>query len=265
MVSEEINRDRVVRALVDAIEPLEYAYALWEGGAVAFGCLDRWSDIDICVDAEDSRVQDVFPVAEKALTSVAPIELKYDVPPASTHGYVQAFYRLEGTPKYMLVDFAVFKHSEPNKLLEPEIHGNSRFHFNKQGAVVLPALDRAVFLSRLRARMERLALRFEMFSCFVEKEMNRGNYVEAIDLYYRIILGSLLESLRMRHHPIHYDFGARYIHRELPGEVVQELVGLHFVKDQSDLADKVGRAERWFRDTIAGIDPNLLEQRLDED
>ena len=163
MPDDKVSRETVVRVIVDAVEPLEYTYALWEGGAIAFDRLDRWSDIDICVDAEDERVRDVFPVVEDALASVAPIELKYDVPAAPTHGYLQAFYRLEGTPRFMLIDFAVFKHSEPNKLLETEIHGNSLFHFNKQESVGIPALDRAALLDRLKTRLERLATRFEMF------------------------------------------------------------------------------------------------------
>ncbi len=260
MPKEMVSREGVVQALVDAMEPLEYVHALWEGGAVAFGRLDRWSDIDICVDAVDERVGDVFPVAEAALVSLAPIELKFDVPPASTHGYVQAFYRLKGTSKFMLVDFAVFKHSEPNKLLEPEIHAASRFHFNKMGAVRIPTLDRAAFLDRMKIGMERLILRFDTFSGFVEKEINRGNWIEAMDLYNRIILGSLMQSLRMRYHPIHYDFGTRYIHYELPPEVVQRLVDLHFVRGPADLPGKAKEAERWFRETIHGIDPDLPEQ-----
>ena len=262
MPNTKVSRESVIKALVDAIEPLEYVHALWEGGAVAFDRLDRWSDIDICVDAVDERVEDVFPVAETALGSLAPIELKFDVPPASTHGYVQAFYRLEGTSKFMLVDFAVFKHSESNKLLEPEIHGNSVFHFNKQGAVRIPALDRAAFLGGMKTRMKRLVLRFDTFSCFVEKEINRENWIEAMDLYHRVILGSLMQSLRMRYHPVHYDFGTRYVHYELPADVVRRLVDLHFVCDPSDLPGKFAEAERWFRETIRGIGPGLPDQQL---
>lgn len=262
MSEEKVSREDVVRAIVDALESLEYVNAVWEGGAVAFDRLDRWSDIDVCVDAADARVKDVFPVVEKALETLAPIEVKFDVPQASTHGYVQAFYRLKGASRFMLVDFAVFKHSEPNKLLEPEIHGNSKFHFNKHGSVATPALDRAAFVSRMKAGMKRLMLRFDTFSCFVEKEINRGNWIEAMDLYHRVILGSLIQSLRMRYHPIHYDFGARYIHYELPDDVVRKLKELHFVSGEGDLAGKVKDAERWFRRTMGEIDPDRLGQQL---
>jgi predicted nucleotidyltransferase len=252
------QRYRVLKALVEALEPLDYVYALWEGGAVAFGRLDQWSDIDVCVDAADDRVADAFPVAEEALQSLAGIDLKYDVPEGSTHGYVQAFYRLKGTPKTMLIDLAIFRHSEPNKLLEPEIHGDVRFHFNKHGVVRIPPLDRDAFLKRMRRHKERLLLRFDAFACFVDKEINRANWIEAMDVYYRVILASLMQSLRMRHHAVHYDFGTRYIHYELPGKVVERLVALHFVRDESDLAGKVEEARRWFCDTVAGIDSDSL-------
>jgi hypothetical protein len=262
MVEKAVNRDRVVRALVEALEPLEYVNALWEGGAVAFDRLDRWSDIDVCVDAQDERVRDVFPVVERALEALTAIDLKYDVPGVSTHGYVQAFYRLKGAPRTMLVDLAVFRHSEPNKLLEPEIHGASRFHFNKGGGVEIPALDKRAFLERLKTRLARLNLRFEIFSCNVEKEIERGNWLEAVDLYHRLVLGSLTESLRMRYNPVHYDFGSRYLHYELPPEVVGRLVALHFVSDEADLRGKVAEAEGWFRDTVAGISPESLRTSL---
>jgi predicted nucleotidyltransferase len=262
MPKENVSRERIVNAVVNALEPLGYVNALWEGGAVAFGRLDRWSDVDICVDAADDRVEDVFPVTEAALEALAPIELKLDVPPASTHGYVQAFYRLQGASRFLLVDLAVFKHSEPNKLLEPEIHGNSKFHFNKQGAVRIPSLDRAAFVNRMKAGVKRLLLRFDTFACFVDKEINRGNWIEAMDLYHRVILGSLMQVLRMRHHPIHYDFGTRYIHYELTPDVVRKLVDLHFVADRNDLSAKVKDAERWFRRTMGEIDVDRLVQQL---
>ena len=66
----------------------------------------------------------------------------------------------------------------------------------------------------------------------------------------------------MQYHPIHYDFGTRYIHYELPADVVKRLVDLHFVGGQNDLSGKVRKAERWFRETIGGIDPGLPEKQL---
>ncbi len=46
----------------------------------------------------------------------------------------------------------------------------------------------------------------------------------------------------MQYHPIHYDFGTRYVHYELPADVVQRLVDLHFVGDRCELPGKVKEA-----------------------
>jgi hypothetical protein len=264
MEDSDVSREAVIRALVGALEPLDYVFALWEGGAVAFDRLDAWSDIDICVDALGERVKDVFPIVERALEAEVGIDLKYDVPAAAAHGYVQAFYRLTGAPRTMLVDLAVFRHSEPDKMLEPEIHGEARFQFDKVGGGV-PALDKAAFLERLTTRLARLKLRFEVFACNVDKEIARGNWIEAVDLYHRLVLGSLTESLRMRYHPFHYGFGSRYVHYELPHEVVGRLVKFHFVSNETDLRAKVQEAGRWFRETVVGITPETMRTSLQLD
>ena len=117
----KLNRDDITGAIARALEPLDFVHAMWEGGAIAFDRVDEWSDIDICVDADDERVKEAFPVVERALEALAPIELKYDILAPSLGEYVQAFYRLEGAGKFMLVDFAVFRHSAKDKLLVPEI------------------------------------------------------------------------------------------------------------------------------------------------
>jgi len=261
---KSLSRDRIVRAIVEALEPLDYVYALWEGGAVAFDAVDEWSDIDICVAAEDERVEEVFPVVERALEVLAPVRLKYDVQAPSLGEYVQAFYRLERTSKFMLVDFAVFKQTAKDKLLEPEIHGKSKFHFNRGSTVKIPHLDRGEFVESMKAKFDRTRKRFEAFACFVEKEMNRGNSIEALGLYHRLILDSLVQVLRMKYKPVRYDFGVRYVYRDLPEETVARLADLYFVADGKDLERKYRQAETWFRETVREINFEDIERSLQE-
>jgi len=256
------SRDAIIQAIVGALEPLDYVYAMWEGGAAAFGRLDEWSDIDICVDAEDRRVKDTFPVVEQALESLSPIELKYEILEPTLGDYVQAFYRLKGTSEFMLIDFAVFKHSAPDKLLVPEIHGEAVFHFNKEGALKCPSLDREKLMSKLKARVKRIQERLQTFRCFIPKELNRGNQIEALNLYYRFILGSLVEVLRMTHKPARHDFGTRYVRHDLPAEVVARLRELYFVKDRADLETKYRIAEAWLDEVIGQIDFGRIERAM---
>jgi hypothetical protein len=257
-----ISREGIIDALVGAIEPLDYVYAMWEGGAMAFDRVDEWSDIDVLVDAEDERVTDVFPVAEKALEALSPIDLKYEITQPTLGDYVQAFYRLRNASEFLLIDLAIFPHSAPDKLLEPEIHGNARFHFNKGDAVKIPALDRSGLIGKIEVRIGRLRQRFDMFNCFVQKEINRSNPIEALELYRRLTLESLVEVLRMRYEPARYDFKTRYVYHDLPAEVAGKLEDLYFVRDMNDLEAKYRAAEEWFRRELGDIDTEAIAEVL---
>ncbi|MBN1504825.1 MAG: hypothetical protein JW952_07180 [Candidatus Eisenbacteria bacterium] len=258
----QIGREQVLPALKAALEPLDYVHAMWEGGAVSFDRIDEMSDIDLYVDVEDSRVADVFPVVEESLERLAGIKLKYCVPLPPSHPYAQAFYRLKHASEFLLVDVAVMKHGAEDKFLEPEIHGKALFHFNKNGAVAVPHVDADKFVENLRGRVEKMKARFEMFRCFVPREMKRGNYVEALDLYTRLVLELLLEALRMKHRPLHYNFRTHHILYDLPRDVVERLRALYFVSDETDLARKLGLAEEWFWQTVREIDFGSIRRDL---
>lgn len=134
------------------------------------------------------------------------------------------------------------------------------FHFNKSDKVKLPLFDREAFAEKLQARLEGLQARFDMFNNFVQKEINRGNSLEALDLYYGLTLATLVEALRIKHKPIHYDFKMRYVHYELPPDTIKKLERLYFVKDPKDLQEKYHEATKWFRETISNIDRRETEK-----
>ncbi|MDI6809082.1 MAG: hypothetical protein QME66_08900 [Candidatus Eisenbacteria bacterium] len=261
---ESPGREQILAKLAEALERLDYVYAMWEGGAIGYGRFDEWSDIDLYVDAEDERIQEVFPAVERALESLSPIELKYEVPTTPAQGYAQAFYRLAGTSKFLLIDLAVIRHSSENKFLESEIHGKASFSFNKNGAVRSCSLDKERLLGILKSRLERIQKRFETFECFIPKEINRKNWIEALDLYRALVLDSLVEALRIKHKPVHHDFKTRYIHYDLPADIVRRLKELYFVKDENDLKEKYPVAARWFSEVIREIDLKEIERRLEK-
>ena len=254
-----LTREAIVDALVESLEPLDFVHALWEGGAVSFDRVDEWSDLDLYVAVDDDRVEEAFRAVEDSLRGLSGIRQKFDVGKTQWPGISQAFYRLEGTSEYLLIDLAVVQMSSEEKLLQPEIHGAAEFRFNKSGKVKAPEFDRGSFDSRMRARCARLRSRMEMFGIFVQKEINRGNDIEAVDLYNGLVLGSLVEVLRMRHGPLHYDFRTHYVHHELPPQVVSRLNDLFYVRDIADLQQKYLDALDWFwetADVLSSGDPD---------
>jgi len=101
-----------------------------------------------------------------------------------------------------------------------------------------------------------------MFNNFVQKELNRKNYLEALDLYHSLTLATLVEALRMKHNPVHYDFRMRYVHYELPENVVQKLQDLYFVNNTEDLQKKYREAIKWFHKLMSTIDNENVERLI---
>jgi len=250
---KKVTRERVNQALSEALKPLDYVHAFYEGGAAAFNRVDEWSDIDAYIVVDDDKVNEAFAVVEKALESLSPIKLKYEVQRTPWEGLSQAFYKLENASEYLILDLAILKLSSPDKLLEPEIHGTNVFYFNKASSVRIPKLDKDKFTKQLEQRLERLQTRFDMFNSFVQKEISRGNFLEALDYYYSLTLASLVEILRIIHNPFHYNFRMRYIYYELPPTTIKKLENLYSIKNIKELQKKYEKATEWFQKSIKEI------------
>lgn len=260
---DPLSRGSIVHALEKDLRPLSQVHAFWEAGAAAFSRIDEWSDIDLYIVVDDAAaVTETFRRVEETLTRLSPIRVKHEVswPPAS--GIHQKFYRLEDTDEYLLVDLAVMTVAAPDKFLVREIHGNAVIYFDKDGTVAPPPLDRESFVRALLERRRRLIERMELFGPFVQKEMGRGNRLEALEFYRALVIPSLVEALRMRHGPLHYDFRMRYVYRELPPEVVRRLEGLAFVKDSEDLTAKYRETMAWFHKAVQEVDEKEIRQRV---
>lgn len=262
MARTRVARGAIVDAIARAVAPLGCVHAVWQGGAASRGALDEWSDIDICVDADDGTSAAVFAAVERALRKLFGIELTYRVQLPPSHAYAQRFYRVRGAGRFALVDFAVFRHSAKDKFLNPALHGTPVFVMTRGGSPREARWSRKAFVRAMRSRLERLRARHAMFACFVEKEQERGNSIEALFHYQRLILDTLLEVLRMRYGPAHHGFGVRYVHQELPASVVKRFERLAFVKDAADLRRKRRAATRWLEDAMGELDFKDVERRL---
>jgi hypothetical protein len=204
--------------------------------------------------ADEKKITSTFEVIEKALEKLSPIAQKFEVQPLPWPGVQQAFYKLADASEYLLIDLAVLEPDAPETFLAPEIHGNAVFLFNKNNRVKTPKLDTEAHIKKAQARLERLKARFSMFNIFVQKEINRGNTIEAMDLYHAFTFGSLVEALRIKYTPFHYDFKTRYVHHELPKHLVKKLEQLTFVRDAKELQVKYDEATRLFHETVQSID-----------
>ena len=260
--AQPVTREEILRGLARALEPLSYVDAMWEGGAAAYDRLDAWSDIDLYLVVADDHVAEAFRAVEDALTALSPIRRKYEPAWPAESGIAQAFYRLERTNEYLLVDLAVLKRSAPDKFLEPEVHGRAIFAFNKEGAVTVRPLDVDALVRRLLERLERLGARIALFGPFVSKELHRRNGLGALEAYQRIVLDSLAQALQIRYAPTHHGFNVRYARYDLPPQVVDKLESLSYVTSRDDIPEKCRVALEWFRETVAGMTEDEIRSRI---
>ena len=245
-----LTYNAIVDVVQAAVEPLGFVHALWLGGANSFHRVDAWSDIDMQICCEDDRVADVVAAIEQALP---PVDLRFELPQPTWHGHWQAFYRFRDASPFLLLDLAIMKLGSPQKFLEPEIHGQADIRFDKIGVTQVPPLDRAAWTQRLQHRRQVLSTQFNMFQILTLKEINRGNWIEAVAFYHTWTLRPLIEALRIQHAPLHYDFATRYVYYDLPHEIVRRLEPFFFLANGDDLIAKHAAAGAWFQSLMMDL------------
>ena len=261
-INKILTRAEIIQPLIHNLRPLSHIHSFYEGGAAAFRRIDKWSDIDLYIVTDDNKIEETFLAFEKTLKLISPIKQKYEAKHPESTGLYQAFYKLEYGNEYHMIDLAVMKLSSSEKFLEPKMHGDVIFYFNKSNKIKPSPLKKNEFITKAFRRLKRIQENFNMFNNLVQKEINRGNYLEAIDLYHNLTLAALVEVLRMKHNPVHHGFKMRYIHYELPSKSIKKLKSLYFVKDEIELQKKYSKAIKWFTELISEIDETKIRKKM---
>lgn len=250
----QLDRSRIIAALISALEPLPCVYALWEGGSAAFGRLDQYSDLDLMADADHEQHAYVLSTVEQVLAELSPIELRFQLPEPTWHGHTQVFLQLRDTAPWLMIDFVVMKHSQGMRFNEVEQHGHPVVYFDKCGVVTETCLDADVLQAQVRGRIEQLRITFPLFQPLVSKELLRGRALDALSFYHSLILRPLVEMLRLRYCPQRWSFGMRYLYFDLPAAVVAQLEPLAYVSSPEELPDTLQAAAALFQATLAELD-----------
>lgn len=250
-----LTRQQIIDTLHAALHSLPAVRAAWLGGSDATGRTDRYSDIDCLALVEDEAVESVFAAVARALDALSPIDQQYRIPEPTWHGHSQTFYRLQDAPRWLLIDIAILKTSSApdNRFLEAERHGHQHILFDRDNLVQPAPFDRAAHEGAMKARLPHLAARFEMFNVFVDKAIWRQDPPDAIGTYFAMTLRPLVELLRMRHCPDRYDYGMRYLQRDLPAEVYQQVEHLFFCGDLAQLERNQATAVALFQTTLSEL------------
>ncbi|MDH4222738.1 MAG: nucleotidyltransferase domain-containing protein [candidate division Zixibacteria bacterium] len=262
MKKYKVTRDRIIEVMVTHLQPLSNVYALWEAGAASFKRVDQWSDLDLYVVVEDDSIEDVLKVIEQTILLISEFDLKFRLPEPTWHGHSQVFYRLKDTSPFLFLDIAVMKKSSEDKFLQYQIHSKPIVHFDKIGIVKNDRVQPAPFLEKLEKRLQILRTTFELFQVLTLKELNRGNDIVAFGYYLNYTYRPLVEVLRIKYSPYHYNFHNSYIYYDLPADVVKRLHKLNFIADPRMLSKCRAEAEVWFLEEINSISRKDLEKKI---
>lgn len=255
-------REQIIAQMITSLQPLDHVISFWEAGSAATGLLDAHSDLDLQLVVQDGTVEETAQEVEAALARVRPVELRYEIPSPTWHGNWQAFYRLRDTDPYLLIDLMIMEARQTNRFLEPEMHGIPIVYFDKQSLVSAAPVDPFSFAARLKGRLAALEYPFALFHPFVDKELARGRFIDAFHFYHGILLTRLIEALRILYAPWRHNFGARYLHKELPPDLYTQVERLFYVASPDDLRAKKALLLDLFADTLAQVKSLDLEAHL---
>jgi hypothetical protein len=232
-------RSRIATAVTEALRPLPTVLAGWEGGSAAFGKVDAYSDIDLgYLVADDVPFERLYEVAERALQTVSPI--------VSSHTPLKGrYYKLKDGGDFLLVDLIFSRVGDSDHQLEIERHGVRVPLFDKGEWLRPRSVDEGALAIKRDARYRELQTWFPMSQVFVRKAILRGQQVEAVNAFWAATLKPLAELLRMRYCPVRWDFGVRYLDRDLPPAVYAQFRDLVFVRDLGELEERLALATAW--------------------
>jgi len=249
MMIDHALRARISSAVTEALRPLPAVFAGWEGGSAAFGAVDAYSDIDLeFLVADDASFELLYASAERAIETVSPIT-------ASHTPLKGRYYKLKDGGDFLLVDLIFFRVGDSDHHLEVERHGDKMPLFDKGDWLRRRPLDERALALKRDERYRELQTWFPMSQVFVRKAILRGQHVEAVNAFWACTLKPLAELLRMRHCPARWDFGVRYLDRDLPPAVYGQIRDLVFIRDLGDLKTKLARAIAWGAELLQELEP----------
>jgi len=252
-------RARVLDALIEALRAFggdARLHAAFEGGSVATGRADAYSDIDLCVVADSSLNEVLFAAIETALQAIAPFDHVWTVADPPWPGFAQKFYLLSGAPRFFAVDCSLMEPATGLQFLEVERHGTPSVLLDPHGWITPRSLDRTGHDARRLRRLAQNRAAWPVYRMLVEKEIARGRALDAFG-FYQALLRMLVEAAGLLHRPDRFDFGWRYLHHDLPPALQQQLQSLAYVGRLDDLLSRLPQADALHRALHAELQPAL--------
>ncbi len=242
------TKEQIVERLNGLLYRNKDVVAVWEGGSVATGYDDEYSDLDLSIICEDDAVETIFPILDEYLENDLGIIRKLRVPEPTWHGFAQCFYQVKNVPEFFYLDIVVIKKSSPAKMTESDSHGTALVWFEKEKILDNAPTPEEEILKRGRHFFNLAAQPDFLHIIEIKKNIARRNFVETYPMYYQFIVRQLGTMLNLKYRPCKVDFGLRYCSRDYPAEQVELIESCFQVGTIDELATKFTEIERIYQE-----------------
>ncbi len=261
------TRTRLTEALYTALEGNPNVVAVWEAGAVAYGQVDPWSEIElIVVVASREAVAEAAALVRQTVAAEVPVDC--DLPLCGGLISTAAFedpecprtlLRLDDFGPYLLVDCEVVARDDARRLHDLVRTRRLASWFDREGLQSTFQPQEQPLRESLVRLVEHLRRRHEMLATLPQREVRRGNGVDALELYRSLLLMPLVTLYRIRFCPYRYDCGLRHLRDDLPLEAFRFVKDMVFVHNLEDLKRKIDRTRHELERQLAEIRPEHLK------
>ncbi len=233
----------VVDELKAKLEPNPTIHAMWIAGSVAEGYADEFSDVDIWLDIDDDKDQEVLLLIEEVLRSRGEVDVNFSegITPPFSH----AVYHIAGTNPLHLVEITLHSHSHKFGLFDRL--RKIKVIFDKDDVTNFGDFDQTSYDKILSERKAFLIEKIEIGKLSVEKEIKRQQFSDAMHNYIFWLVEPIIELVRIKYSPLKITYNLKHASRDLPAEAVEEVESLYKVASLDDLHSKISTVDSMLR------------------
>lgn len=233
-------KSELVEAIVSELGNRTDVQAIWEMGSAANGATDEYSDTDLLALVNGS-IEEVFDAIESILENQVGITHRWVEPQSPRPGQWQRIYKLRDAPEHYYLDLGLLSSDAKealHELMKPERHGTPVVYFDRVGAINPYSSDPGELRQKQLDRLVEITQTYPFVYSTVLKELDRGKSIDSYAFYFGLIR-RLVDVLGIIHRPDRFDFGFRYLHKDLPKQLQDEVEKLIYVGAVSDLKERV--------------------------
>ena len=242
------NRQEIREEMKSLLFQREDIIAVWEGGSVATGFDDEYSDLDLSVICEDDQIETVYEFITNYLENNFKIIHQYRVPEPTWHGFSQCYYQTANVPEFFYFDIAFIKKSIRDKFTESDRHGEAFVWFQKEDLLDSTPTSDEVLIKKGKLFYQKGTETFFLVDNAIQKYIKRNKFTEAFPAYYAFVARNLGIMLNLKHRPCKVDFGLLYGYRDYSFEDHQLIENLFKVNNIEELSQKYQIAKKRYCD-----------------